>query len=84
MEYFMIEGKKPIQGEIEPQGNKNEALVIICACLLNSQRSILKNVPMIEDIRHLLKIIQNLNVKVKIQPGVTNQVTIDTLRHGIS
>ena len=78
MEHFLIEGKKPIQGEIEPQGNKNEGLVIICACLLNKNHSVLKNVPLIEDIRHLLRILEILNAKVEIQSGTTNQVTIDT------
>ena len=78
MEYFLIKGKQPIQGEIVPQGNKNEALVIICASLLNSHRSVIKNVPLIDDIRHLLKILETLNAKIKIEPEEINTITIDT------
>ena len=34
MQSFIIEGGHPLQGSIEPQGAKNEALEVICATLL--------------------------------------------------
>ena len=36
MESFIIEGGHGLHGEITPQGAKNEALEVICACLLTT------------------------------------------------
>ena len=35
---FVIEGGRSLAGEITPQGAKNEALQILCATLLTSER----------------------------------------------
>ena len=66
MEYFVIEGKHPISGEIEPQGNKNEALPILCCSLLNQNKLTIYNVPLIADIQQLFKILQFLGADVTI------------------
>ena len=79
MEYFVIEGKNPISGEIEPQGNKNEALPIICASILNEHPVTIKNLPMIEDIKQLLKILEFLGASVSISSEAKpTQIEIDT------
>ena len=66
MEHFVVEGGHPISGEIEPQGNKNEALPILCATLLNPNKSIIRNVPLIADIQQILKILKFLGAHVNI------------------
>ena len=40
---FQIEGGHKLNGEIHPQGAKNEALQVICACLLTDQKIIIDN-----------------------------------------
>mgnify|MGYP003489085907 CR=1 FL=1 len=47
MAKFRVEGGHRLSGEIVPQGAKNEALQIICATLLTSERVVVKNVPII-------------------------------------
>ena len=50
MSSFVIEGGRPLSGEILPQGAKNEALQVICATLLTSRPVTISNVPEISDI----------------------------------
>ena len=61
---FQIEGGHQLQGEIIPQGAKNEALQILCAVLLTSEEVIINNIPDIRDVNKLIKILSNLGVKV--------------------
>ncbi len=61
---FIIEGGRPLSGEIVPQGAKNEALQILCAILLTPEKVILHNVPDIEDIRKLIDLLGALGVKI--------------------
>ncbi len=65
MEKFIIEGGHPISGRIEPKGNKNEALPVLCASILNQDRVTIKNVPIIRDIQQLIKILECIGIKVK-------------------
>ena len=45
MNAFEIRGGKPLKGEITPQGAKNEALQILCAVLLTSEKVTISNIP---------------------------------------
>ncbi len=65
MASFVIEGGLKLQGEIIPQGAKNEALQIICAVLLTSETITLKNVPNIRDVNKLIELLASLGVDVK-------------------
>ena len=64
MSSFEIIGGKKLGGEILPQGAKNEALQVICACLLTSDKITVKNVPDIRDVVKLIELLQALGVKV--------------------
>ncbi|AQY21991.1 UDP-N-acetylglucosamine 1-carboxyvinyltransferase [Riemerella anatipestifer] len=61
---FQIRGGKRLQGEITPQGAKNEALQILCAVLLTDQEVRIKNIPDIQDVNKLIGILGDLGVKV--------------------
>jgi len=61
---FKIEGGNRLQGEIIPQGAKNEALQILCAVLLTDEEVVIDNVPDIRDVNKLIEILGNLGVKV--------------------
>jgi len=65
MSSFRIEGGTPLKGEITPQGAKNEALQILCVCLLTDKLVTVKNIPLINDVISLISIIEGLGVKVK-------------------
>ncbi|PIE50176.1 MAG: UDP-N-acetylglucosamine 1-carboxyvinyltransferase [Flavobacteriales bacterium] len=61
---FKIRGGKKLQGEITPQGAKNEALQILCAVLLTSQEIRIQNIPDIHDVNRLIEILGDLGVKI--------------------
>lgn len=61
---FKICGGKKLSGEIVPQGAKNEALQVICAVLLTSEKVTISNVPLINDVINLIDLIADLGVKV--------------------
>ncbi|BBA17410.1 UDP-N-acetylglucosamine 1-carboxyvinyltransferase [Blattabacterium cuenoti] len=65
MGIFKIKGGIPLKGEIQPQGAKNESLQVLCAVLLTSEKLRIKNIPEIEDIKCLIKILKDLGVLVK-------------------
>ena len=64
MESFIIEGGHALSGTIIPQGAKNEALQVICATLLTRDAVRIKNVPDILDVNNLIKLLQDIGVKV--------------------
>lgn len=62
---FVIEGGHRLKGEVIPQGAKNEALQIICAVLLTTERVVIENIPQIIDVMRLIDILKQLGVKVE-------------------
>ena len=62
---FKIEGGHKLQGDIRPQGAKNEALQILCAVLLTPEEVTIENIPDIRDVNKLIEILQNLGVKTQ-------------------
>ena len=65
MASFKIEGGHKLKGSITPQGAKNQALQVICAVLLTSEKVILTNVPDIIDVNKLIFILGELGVKIE-------------------
>ena len=64
MASFIIEGNRKLSGEITPQGAKNEALQIICATLLTSEKVTVENVPDILDVNNLISLLIRMGVSV--------------------
>jgi UDP-N-acetylglucosamine 1-carboxyvinyltransferase len=65
MSSFEIIGGNKLHGEITPQGAKNEALQVICACLLTPEKVTLHNVPDIRDVNKLIELLQAIGVGVE-------------------
>jgi len=65
MASFEVTGGKKLQGEIIPQGAKNEALQIISAVLLTPERVKITNIPDILDVNLLIELLVELGVKVE-------------------
>lgn len=65
MATFTIEGGFKLNGNLEPQGAKNEALQIICATLLTNQEITIENVPEISDVLKLIEILGDIGVQVE-------------------
>src|SRR5206468_6101443 len=62
---FEIIGGKPLKGEIIPQGAKNEALQIISAVLLTSEKITISNIPDIQDVNKLIELVGDMGVIVE-------------------
>ncbi|SDP78778.1 UDP-N-acetylglucosamine 1-carboxyvinyltransferase [Mucilaginibacter sp. OK268] len=62
---FVINGGKPLKGEITPQGAKNEALQVISAVLLTDQKVTISNIPDIKDVNKLIELLGDMGVIVE-------------------
>ncbi len=62
--FFEVTGGKKLQGEIIPQGAKNEALQIISAVLLTPETVEISNIPDILDVNLLIELLGDIGVKV--------------------
>jgi len=65
MNSFEIIGGKQLKGEIIPQGAKNEALQVISAVLLTSEKVSIHNIPDIQDVNKLIDLLKTLGVKIQ-------------------
>ena len=65
MSSFEIIGGHKLRGEIVPQGAKNEALQVLCAVLLTSEKVRIEHVPDIRDVNKLIDLLKLLGVSVR-------------------
>ena len=63
MDKLHIKGGKPLAGSIDISGAKNAALPQLCAALLTADVVTLKNVPGLQDVATMLKLIRNMGVQ---------------------
>ena len=63
---FIIEGGHRLQGEVIPQGAKNEALQILCAVMLTAEPVTIHNLPDIVDVNKLINLWGDLGVKTQL------------------
>ncbi|MCX8085507.1 MAG: UDP-N-acetylglucosamine 1-carboxyvinyltransferase [Rhodocyclaceae bacterium] len=65
MDKLLIAGGVPLAGEIAISGAKNAALPLMCAALLTPEPVTLTNVPELNDIATMLKLLAQMGVKVE-------------------
>ncbi len=73
MEKFVINGGKPLKGEVRISGAKNAAVAILPAVLLADSPCIIENLPNISDVSAILRVMQNLGAQVKL----INKTTVE-------
>ncbi|MFN3883461.1 MAG: UDP-N-acetylglucosamine 1-carboxyvinyltransferase [Rhodocyclaceae bacterium] len=79
MDKLLIEGGVPLEGEVSISGAKNAALPLMCAALLTSEPLTLTNVPRLNDIATMSKLLAQMGVKItqqKIGAGETAPVAV--------
>ncbi|MDP2431141.1 MAG: UDP-N-acetylglucosamine 1-carboxyvinyltransferase [Pseudomonadota bacterium] len=74
MDKLVITGGARLSGEVAISGAKNAALPILCASLLSAEPLTLTNVPGLNDIGTMLKLLAQMGVKIE-REG--NRVTLD-------
>lgn len=62
MDKLLIRGGRSLHGTVEVAGAKNAALPELCAALLTDQPVELRNVPRLQDVATMLKLIRNMGV----------------------
>ena len=70
MPNFIVNGGKKLRGEVTINGSKNAALPIICASLLSKEKTTLENIPDIEDIHSIIKILEAFGAGIKFKNHV--------------
>ena len=75
MDQFLITGSSRIAGEVKISGAKNAALPLLAAMILAETPTTLHNVPSLQDVRTLIKLIGGMGIKIQKQEST---VTCDT------
>ncbi len=65
MDKLLIRGGRSLQGEVLISGAKNATLPELCATLLTTDPVTLRNVPRLQDVTTMLKLIRNMGVQVE-------------------
>jgi UDP-N-acetylglucosamine 1-carboxyvinyltransferase len=67
MSRFIIHGGKRLSGSFMAGGNKNAVLPMLAACVLTDEVVTLENVPLIDDVRTMLELLEKLGVSVEVK-----------------
>ena len=76
MEKIVITGGEPLSGNITIGGSKNAVLPIMAACILTDEAVHLTNVPNLQDIQTMIKVLESLGVKADISNLSQNKLTV--------
>jgi UDP-N-acetylglucosamine 1-carboxyvinyltransferase len=77
LDKLVIEGGVALHGETRISGAKNAALPIMCAALLSREPLMLTNVPRLNDVGTMLKLLQQMGVDVHVEESA---ITLDASR----
>ncbi|MCZ7654560.1 MAG: hypothetical protein M5R42_10190 [Rhodocyclaceae bacterium] len=64
MDKLLIEGGVPLSGEVSISGAKNAALPLLCAALLTEEPLRLSNVPHLNDVSTMLRLLAQMGMDV--------------------
>ncbi|MDO9360688.1 MAG: UDP-N-acetylglucosamine 1-carboxyvinyltransferase [Polaromonas sp.] len=77
MDKLLIKGGKSLAGTVDISGAKNAALPELCAALLTADPVTLDNVPRLQDVATMLKLIRNMGVMAEQSADAPGQVRIN-------
>lgn len=81
MDKLLISGGRRLQGEVTISGAKNAALPELCAALLTSEPVVLHNVPHLQDVLTMKKLVSNMGVFAeRLSDGSVRLQAPDSLR----
>jgi UDP-N-acetylglucosamine 1-carboxyvinyltransferase len=80
MSRYVIQGDRPLHGRIRPCGNKNAALPCLAATLLTGETVRLRNIPALEDVSVMLRILESLGATVTHTGAHDVEVTTHDIR----
>ena len=77
MDKLIIRGGKSLAGTVTISGAKNAALPELCAALLTADPVTLHNVPALQDVTTMLKLIRNMGVQAERSASESSTVTLN-------
>jgi UDP-N-acetylglucosamine 1-carboxyvinyltransferase len=77
MDKLLIRGGQPLKGEVAISGAKNAALPELAAALLVAEPVTLDNVPRLQDVATMLKLLRHMGAKADRSDAAPDEVTID-------
>ncbi len=80
MKQYLIQGGAKLKGEIAVKGAKNAALKVLAATILTNGENKISNVPEINDIEKLLKIIEDLGAKISKKTNAHIIISTDSIK----
>lgn len=81
MEKLVIEGGKPLHGEVEISGSKNAVLPIMAATLLTDAPCIIRRVPKLRDVMTMIKLLRSLGKRVEMTGSTIVVESKEPLHH---
>jgi UDP-N-acetylglucosamine 1-carboxyvinyltransferase len=63
--HLRVRGGQPLSGSIAVRSSKNAAVALLCACLLNDGRTVLRGVARIEEVNRILEVLRSIGVKAQ-------------------
>lgn len=79
MDRFVIEGGRPLQGEVQVAGAKNAALPILCASLLTAGQLRIRNLPPLQDVATMLRLLGGMGIRIDRSAGTAGPASEVTL-----
>ncbi|MBX3641889.1 MAG: UDP-N-acetylglucosamine 1-carboxyvinyltransferase [Rubrivivax sp.] len=80
MDKLLIRGGRPLKGEVQISGAKNAALPQLCAVLLSAEPITLHNVPQLQDVATMLKLLRHMGARADRMGASDDEVAIDASR----
>jgi len=81
MEKLIIEGERPLKGEVKISGSKNAALPIMAATLLTDEPCVLRNVPQLRDTKTMIALLESLGKVVTVAGDKVTVTSAGKLSH---
>jgi UDP-N-acetylglucosamine 1-carboxyvinyltransferase len=63
--HLRVRGGQPLSGSIDVRSSKNAAVALLCACLLNDGRTVLRGVARIEEVNRILEVLRSIGVRAQ-------------------
>lgn len=72
---LVINGGHTLEGEMKIEGSKNAVLPVLAATVLNGGRNVIRNCPILKDVKIMIQILRKIGCSVKVSG---NTVTVDS------
>lgn len=79
MPKLLIQGGKPLRGEVRISGAKNAALPVLCAALLTRETLAIRNIPKLNDVTTMLALLAQMGVSIKTETNNAIELSVENL-----